>query len=107
MEPVEVSPAVLAQARGLFPPGGSVDGRPSFEMWRDGPLEAVRQLFGSIFDELPDDTDLPGVKYWQTIRTPFFEPMGFFAIRDTNGQIEIYGFFEETGYSALVDDDPE
>jgi hypothetical protein len=67
----------MEHARDEFPPGGSADGRPSFERFADGPLAAATAFFRRRFDEAPEIA--PGIRVWVTIGVPVFRPMAFYA----------------------------
>ena len=70
MDEVKCSDLLLEHARELFPPGGSVAGSPSFELFCEGPLRAAIELFSRQFDEAPEAA--AGVKVWVTIAPPWF-----------------------------------
>ena len=98
----------LAIARHHFPPGGSSDGRPSFELFVAHPLAAADELFARSFDELPELA--PGIRALVTIHTPFFSPIAFYAIAVVYGgdeEIEIISMTVDEDYWDLIHEDPE
>lgn len=50
----------LDEAQGLFPLGGSPDGRPSFELFADRILRAVEELFARDFEGSPRRSQASG-----------------------------------------------
>jgi hypothetical protein len=77
----------LETACAYFPPGGSVDGRPSFDLFETGPLRAVEDLCAHAFEQMVEV--YPGIRAWTTIDLPFFMPMTFYAALDTSGSVEL------------------
>jgi hypothetical protein len=93
---VRRSELFLETAHRFFPPGGSVDGQPSFEMFADGPLRAVEELCARAFEEMSEP--YPGIRAWTTIEAPFFAPMTFYAVVDTTGVVELIDVTVDTDY---------
>ena len=62
---VRHSPAFLATAKERFPVGGSAEGRPSYELFERGPLEAASELFSRSFDDLFEI--VPGIRAIDTL----------------------------------------
>lgn len=104
-EPVAVAGELLGKARQRFPPGGSVDGTPSFELFEHGPLQAAIELFGRRFDEAPTVEAGVDSLRWVSTMSALFGPMVFFALR-TIDHIEIVDYVEDEGYWDLDDDPP-
>lgn len=102
--PVIRSELFLQHASELFPLGGSVGGRPSFEMFEAGPLRGVEELFGRAFDDQPEA--VPGIRFAMTAAVPRFAPMVFFAALGTDGAVEILDVTHDEDYWDLLDDDP-
>jgi hypothetical protein len=102
---VSVSPELLAKAHSEFPPGGSVDGRPSLELFVRGPLDAAKQIFAREFDAAPEP--IPGLGAMRQCDTlsSIFGPIFFYAIKKTDG-IEIVDYLYDPNYWELVSDDP-
>jgi hypothetical protein len=97
-------------AYGLFPRGGSVDGRPSFELFEQGPLRAVEDLCARAFEQMAEP--YPGIRAWTTIEVPFFPPVTFYAALDTSDMVELIDLTVDTDYEwespgdAGADDEP-
>lgn len=98
------SPEFLATAKEHFPDGGSADGKPSFEFFARGPLEAASELFSRSFEDLYEI--VPGIRALDTLHTPFFPPITFYAAL-VNGYIEIISLSVDDSYWELLDGDPE
>jgi hypothetical protein len=95
-ERVEVSDSLLEQAKAVYPPGGSADGTPSYELFLLGPLEAARFYFSHAFDQaLRENPDSP-IAYYPIVST-FFPIMGFFAAR-VSDHIVILDFVVDDEY---------
>ena len=97
---------LLQKARLRFPSGGDAEGRASYELFRDGPLKAAAFHFGRGLRDLPVES---GFYVAQTVPTPFFEPMAFYAWVITEAgvdTIEIVDFEVDEGYWDLVENDP-
>lgn len=101
---VRHSESFLEQARIFFPPGGSSDGRPSFELFTRWPLSAADELFSRSFDELPEIA--PGIRGWLTLQTPFFPPIVFYAVLVVD-YVEIVSLTVDEDYWDLMEDDPD
>ncbi|MDZ7731776.1 MAG: hypothetical protein U5R31_00500 [Acidimicrobiia bacterium] len=105
--PVTISEDLVAKARRLFPPGVSASGRPSYEVFRDGPLKAAEAQFGRQFDDLPSATgDVDALRFVMTVATPLFSPMIFYGVLETTGNVAIIDFIDDPDYWDLVGDDP-
>jgi hypothetical protein len=98
------SPDFLATAKEKFPVGGSISGRPSFELFSRGPLEAASELFSRSFEELFEI--VPGIRALDTLHTPFFPPITFYAVL-VDGYVEIISLSIDDSYWELLDGDPE
>jgi hypothetical protein len=105
---VHLSERFLVHARECFPPGGSADGRPSFEQFRDGPLQAANLAFERDFDDqLIVFNEGIAVRAVATTDAHLFPALVFFAILDTEDVVEIVDFDLDEDYWDLVGDDPE
>jgi hypothetical protein len=95
----------IEHANAAFPSGGSVDGRPSFELFASGPLAAATAFFMRRFDEAPEIA--PGIRSWVTVELPLFPPIAFYAAA-VGDHIELLDFTEEDpdAYWAEFGDDP-
>jgi hypothetical protein len=60
----------LEQAQELFPKGGSAEGRPSFELFEDGPLRGAEMAFSLNFEAQRESVEgVGGIRYVMTIPT--------------------------------------
>lgn len=80
----------LEEARRLFPPGGSVEGRPSFALFADAVLKAAELAFGSDFEgQLVEMAGSP-IRLVLTAQTPFFpQPLVFYGLIVAEDVVEI------------------
>ena len=101
---VRHAPDFLILANVHFPVGGSADGRPSFELFARGPLEAASELFSRSFESLYEIA--PGIRALDTLHTPFFPPITFYAVL-VDAYIEIISLSVDDSYWELLDGDPE
>lgn len=101
--PVRRGEFFLEAAERHFPHGGTPDGRPSFERFDAGPLRAVEELFGRLFDELPEP--YPGIRAWTTIGVPFFGPMTFYGLL-VNDYVELIDLVVDEDYEWYSPGDP-
>ncbi len=105
--PVRRSPAFLEQARRLFPPGGSVEGRPSFGLFERGPLRGAETAFSLDFEAQREHIDGVGsIRYVMVPPTSFFGPLVISACLLADGVVEIVSVIEDEGYWDLIADDP-
>jgi hypothetical protein len=102
---VRRSDQFLEIARNLFPPGGSLDGRPSFELFEQGPLEAMEDLCAWAFEEMSEP--YPGIRSWITIGVPIFPPMVFYAVLDTSDVVDLIDLVLDTDYEWESAGDPQ
>lgn len=80
----------LAEARRLFPPGGSAEGRPSFDLFAATVLKAAELAFSSDFEGQLAETPGSPIRLVLTAQTPFFEaPLVFFALLVAADVVEI------------------
>lgn len=80
----------LAEARRLFPPGGSVEGRPSFELFAATVLKAAELAFGSDFEGQLVETAGSPIHLVLTAQTPFFpQPLVFYGMLVSDDLVEI------------------
>ena len=64
----------LEQARAIYPPGGSAEGRPASELFEAGPLKAVEELFSRAFEDQPEGLEGTGIRVATTHEVPVFPP---------------------------------
>lgn len=97
----------LEEARRLFPPSGSVEGRPPFALFADTVLKAAELAFGSDFEGQLAETAGSPIRLVLTAQTPFFpQPLVFYGLLVAEDTVEIVDIvvdedFWDTG------DDPE
>lgn len=105
MEEVTYGDLLWEHARELFPSGGSVEGRPSFELFCEGPLRAAIELFSRQFDQSSEAAS--GVRVWVTIAPPWFPPLVFYAAR-VGDHIKLLDVTSEDPqeYWAMIESDP-
>ncbi|HVC71379.1 MAG TPA: hypothetical protein VNC61_14080 [Acidimicrobiales bacterium] len=102
-ERVTVSDELLGEARRRYPPGGSADGTPRFELFESGPLAGAVAYFERQYDNSPEAA--AGVHFYTTVGT-FFPAMAFYAAR-VGDHVEIISFTVDDDYWGLIEDDPE
>lgn len=95
----------VERAQELFPPGGSPDGLPSYELFSETVLPAVRFAFEHDFaGQQADDPESP-IRFVHTAKAPYFPvPLAFYALladEDTVALIDVivdedwYGTFDD------------
>jgi hypothetical protein len=105
--PVRRSAAFLEQAERLFPPGGSAEGRPSFEVFEQGPLRGAATAFSLAFEAQREHIESVGsIRYVMVPPTQFFGPLVISACLLRDGTVEIVSVIEDEGYWDQVGDDP-
>jgi hypothetical protein len=67
-------------------------------------LEAAGELFSRSFEDLYEI--VPGIRALDTLHTPFFPPITFYALL-VDGYIEIISLSIDDTYWELLDGDPE
>lgn len=104
---VRRSAAFEAQARQLFPPGGSATGRTSFEIFEQGPLRGAETAFALDFEAQRQHIEAVGsIRYVMIAPTPLFGPLVISACLLTDGVVELVGVIEDDGYWDLIGNDP-
>ena len=83
---VRRSATFLAHAMEEFPPVGSVDGGPSWEMFEAGPLKAIEFAFGHSWEK--NVVTPEGVRIVTTHALPFFPAMSIYALLVSDGSQE-------------------
>lgn len=87
--PVVRSGLFIQSAQRHFPPGGSAEGKPSFELFERGPLRAVEELFSRAFEDQPEGLEGTGIRFATTHQVPAFPAMTFFALLTTKQGMEV------------------
>src|SRR5262245_12330384 len=104
---VVVSDAAIAKAKGLYPPGGSADGRPAFALFEDTILLAAKTAFALGFDGLPLAVeDVAAIRFVVTHGLPFFPATVFYGILLDTEVVEIVDFEPDEDYFAMLEADP-
>ena len=98
---VRLSDSFRAEAAVHFPPGGSIDGKPPWEMFEKGPLRAAIQAFGEDFEGNAIAYD--PVRIVQMPPTVFFPPMTIYAIL-VEDWVEIMSIDVDSDYFGRIND---
>ncbi|MDP9401915.1 MAG: hypothetical protein M3P85_00965 [Actinomycetota bacterium] len=78
------------KARGFFPPGGSPDGKPSFELFEKTVLKAVELAFSRMFDDLPLAKEgLGAIRAVSTQAVPHFPPLVVYGMLVTDATVDL------------------
>jgi len=104
---VRRSPAFIEEAKRLFAPGGSASGRPSFQLFEQGPLRGAETAFSLDFEAQLEPVE--GVGSLRSVVVPpttVFGPLVISAILTTDGVVEIVSVIEDEGYWSLLEGDP-
>jgi hypothetical protein len=105
MRAVRLSASFERLARELYPPGGSGEGAPSYELFAESVLAAAKLEFAIGWDlgdaALGDDR-----RAVMTGSTPVFPPMVFYGRLLEDDSIEIVGFDVDQGFWDLIGGDP-
>lgn len=96
----------MERAHALYPPGGSTDGRPSFELFERWPLRAVEELFSRKFEEQPEAVEGTGIRFAMTHGMPVFPAMVMYACMGTDGAVELLDVVVDDDYFDLIANDP-
>ena len=97
---VKVTDECRARALVQYPPEGSVDGRPRFDHFVLGPLDAAKVLLGTNFEDFPEEGGAV-----VTAGTALFPPIVFYAER-VGDVIEIFHFEPDDDYWDQIASDP-
>lgn len=106
--PVRRGDGFLARAHDLFPPGGSPDRRPSFEIFENRSLAAAEELFAADFDRQPEAA--PGIRFATTHGLPVIAPLVIFAclvVQNGKEVVELLWVDVDEDYWKLIRDDPD
>lgn len=96
----------LEQAHHFFPPGGSAEGKPPFELFEQGPLRAVEELFSRAFEDQLEGLEGTGIRIATTHQVPVFPAMTFFAMLTTDDDVHLVDLLVDEEYFKLIADDP-
>lgn len=100
---VTVDAVVDAKAQLGFPPGGSSDGRPSYELLRERALDAVVEAWSRNFEASPESEPGSPVRVALTFPAPMFPPMAFYGILVGDG-VHIIDYSHDDDYWDTVED---
>ena len=100
---VEVSAEVRARAVQEFPPGGSADGRPSYQLFCERALDPVVEAWARDFEASPEAQPGIPVRVALTFPAPFFPPMAFYGIL-VSDHVEIIDYTVDEEYWDTFDD---
>lgn len=103
---VRRSPQFIAEAQALVPPGGSPDGKTSFEEFAAGPLRAVETLFRRRWEDQPEAIEGTGIRYALTHDVPLFPALVVYGVLVEGDIIELVSVIIDPDYWDLVGDDP-
>ncbi len=102
------SAAFVAKAKALFPPGGSVAGRASYELFEDLVLRGVEQQLARQFDDLPVAvSEVPSIRFVMTHAVPFFPALVVYAILLSDDTVELIDLDVDEDYWDVVAGDPD
>ena len=100
---VVVSAEFVDKAKSLYPPGGSSEGRPSYEMFCSHALPVAKTAFSRAWDKLPFD-GIPALRYLVAAVPPFFGAIIFYCV-DVGDHVELVDVDEDPDYWGFVADD--
>lgn len=84
---------------------GSPDGRPSFELFAEGILRAVEELFSRDFEGQPEA--FAGIRFAMTHAVPVFPALVIYAALADDNTVELWSITVDEDYFDLLDDDPQ
>jgi hypothetical protein len=103
---VERSDSFIEEAMALFPPGGSTDGRPSYELFEETVLLAAETAFSLNFEGLQPVEPGSPVRYVLTAEALFFpRSLIFYGILSSFEMVEIVGIEQEDQWPEDCMDD--
>ena len=95
------------QAHQLFPPGGSAEGRPSFELFEHGPLRGAEVAFSRAFELQREPVEGVGSLRYVVIQpTSFFGPIVIYACLLRDQSVELVSVIEDEDYWEVIGHDP-
>jgi len=101
------SAGFVERARTLFPPGGSAEGRPSFEHFEAGPLRAVELAFSLDWEGQLEALEGTGIRFVMTHAVPVFPAMTFYAVLGTDDVVELLDVTVDEDYFEMLEGDPD
>ncbi|MDQ6616033.1 MAG: hypothetical protein M3083_15165 [Actinomycetota bacterium] len=97
----------VAEAKAMFPAGGSAGGRPSFALFEDGPCRAASTAFSLNFEAQREAIEGVGaIRLVLTPPTPIFGPLIFYGVLLNDDIIELASITGDPDYWQRIDEDP-
>lgn len=102
--------AFLRAAHASFPPGGSAEGHPSFELFEERVLHVVEQRMSTTFEDLPEAVEGTGIRFVMTHALPYFPALvifGMLLVDDGEELIELVDVVIDDDYFDTIESDPD
>jgi len=99
----------LLAATALFPPGGSADGRPSFELFEERVLEIVERRMAETFEDLLEAVEGTEIRFAMTHALPYFPALvvyGMLVVDQGEELIELVDIVIDDEYFDAIESDP-
>ena len=104
---VRRSEQFVAEAKAMFPVGGSAQGQPSFALFEDGPCNAASTAFSLNFETQREAIEgLPAIRLVLTPPTPIFGPLVFYGVLLADDTVELASITGDLDYWQRIDEDP-
>jgi hypothetical protein len=100
----------LEAARTFFPTGGSVDGRPSFELFETRILRITERRMSQTFEDLPEAVEGTGIRFVMTHAVPYFPAMviyGMLLVAGGDEFVELIDIVLDEDYFDIIENDPD
>jgi hypothetical protein len=97
-------------ARVLFPPGGSAEGKPSFELFEARVLRIVERRMAETFEDLPEAVEGTGIRFAMTHALPYIPALviyGMLVVDDGEEMIELVDIVIDDEYFDAIESDPD
>ena len=105
---VLLSDEFVERAQALFPPGGSAEGRPNWDLFQVTVLRAAVTAFANDFEGQHADEEGSPIRIVLTAATPFFpNPLAFYALLADDETVEIVDVIEDEDWLASWGDPDE
>ncbi len=105
---VRRSARFVAKAQGLYPPGGSPDGRPSFELFERLICEVSNPSSPLQFDDLPVALqEVPSIRHVMTHAVPYFPALVIYGILLMTGLSNSWTLKWTRPTGTLIANDPD
>ena len=84
-----------------------MDGRPSFEVFDQGPLRGAETAFALDFEGQREHIEgLGSIRYVKVAPTAFFGPLVISACLLRDDTVEIVSVIDDEGYWEMIENDP-